>query len=163
MRGEVVLLLSGLLLTRLQAFNHSTVTTFSIDKNVHAIGQFSHFHVIMIEREGRFWCSHDPGKLPQARIFFHTVAKPRASTCVYVWDYTPSHVSLSSGCFDLFYCGIIYNLLQLCNLYTHMLLCFWSSSFYFCLSTETFLRYICAGTTGNLKLLSLCRRYICDV
>ena len=45
MRGKVVLLLPGLLLTHLQAFDLSTVATFSIDKSVHAIRQFSHFHV----------------------------------------------------------------------------------------------------------------------
>lgn len=41
-RDEVVLLLSGLLLTRLLGFYFSTVATFSIVVDVYGIGHFPH-------------------------------------------------------------------------------------------------------------------------
>lgn len=47
-------------------------------------------------------------------------------------------------------------------MYAHTSLCFWSSSFCFCLNSERLLRNICTGTIGNLKLLSLCKVYTCD-
>ena len=114
--GEIVLLLSGLLLTRLQAFYLSTVMTFSI---VRMFMELGNLHIFM-----------------------------------YIFRITPSHASLVLV-------ALIYFIVALSTACDSNVICmgircfcFWSSSFWFGLSTERLLRYICTGTTGNLKLLS---------